>query len=247
MAESKKGYHPLLFYTLVVIGAFVVGVIIFNFVVLPMITGSGDIVIVPELRGMTVVGAEESCRQRSLKLMVVGERYSDEIKSGLIMEQDPSSGEGLKGRRTVKVIVSSGQKMETVPDLVDKTLREAELSITGAQLRKGHIARVFSAGKGPSRVAASNPPGGQLAASGSDVDLLVSMSGEPKVYLMPDLVGKDLMFVRERLESNGFHVTRVVSRRDESRFPGTILSQTPPPGYSIKEGGTIELVVSTVE
>jgi serine/threonine-protein kinase len=247
MAESGKGYHPLLFYALMVIGAFIIGFVVFNFIILPIITGSRDIVIVPDMRGMTVAGAEESCRERGLKLMVVGERYSDEIKIGLVLEQDPSSGEGLKGKRTVKIIVSSGQKKETVPDLVDKTLREAELTITTAKLRKGRIARIFTGGEGSSRVAASNPPGGQTAISGSEVDLLVSMSGEPRIYLMPDLVGKDMLFVRERLERNGFHVTRVVSRKDESRFPGTILSQTPPPGYSIKEGGTIELVVSTVD
>jgi beta-lactam-binding protein with PASTA domain len=73
------------------------------------------------------------------------------------------------------------------------------------------------------------------------------MTGEPAVYMMPDLTGKDLQFVRQRLERGGFHVTRVVSRRDETRFPGTILAQNPAAGYSIKEGGTIELVVSTVD
>ena len=153
----------------------------------------------------------------------------------------------MKGRRTVKVITSLGMQMEVVPDLSGRSLREAELGLEGARLSRGSLSRIFTADAGPNRVAASSPQGGSPAPIGSSVDLLLYMTGEPAVFLMPDLTGKDLLFVRERLERGGFHVTRVVSRRDENRFPGTILSQNPPAGYSIKEGGTIELVVSTVD
>ncbi|HSG27174.1 MAG TPA: PASTA domain-containing protein, partial [Candidatus Krumholzibacterium sp.] len=100
---------------------------------------------------------------------------------------------------------------------------------------------------GPNRVISSCPPAGTRAPAGSRIDLLLSMTGEPKVYMMPDLTGMDLPFVKEMLERGGFHVSRVVTRRDTDRFPNTILSQNPDPGHTIKEGGTIELVVSTVE
>ena len=247
MSEGKKGYHPFLIYTAAVAGIFILGMVAFNFVLLPLITGRGDIVIVPELKGIPLEAAEEACRDCGLNLMVTGERYSGSAPAGYILDQDPSPGEGLKGRRTVKVITSLGMQMEEVPDLAGKSLREAELDLDGARLRRGSLSRVFTADSGPNRVAASSPQGGLLAPAGSSVDLLLNMTGEPAVFLMPDLAGKDLLFVRERLERGGFHITRVVSRRDESRFPGTILSQNPPAGYSIKKGGTIELVVSTVD
>jgi serine/threonine-protein kinase len=247
MSENKKGYHPFLIYTAVIAGIFILGMAAFNFVILPILTGRGDIVIVPELSGVSLEAAEQACREAGLNLMVTGERYSGSVTAGSVLEQDPSPGEGLKGRRTVKVIMSSGVQMEEVPDLTGRSLREAELDLESARLRRGSLSRVFTSDTGPNRVAASSPQGGEQAAMGSSVDLLLFMTGEPAVFLMPDLTGKDLLFVRERLERGGFHVTRVVSRRDESRFPGTILSQNPPSGYSIKEGGTIELVVSTVD
>jgi serine/threonine-protein kinase len=247
MSEGKRSYHPFLVYAAAVAGIFILGMAVFNFVILPLITGRGDIVIVPELKGAALEAAEEACRDRGLNLMVTGERHSDSVPAGYILDQDPSPGEGLKGRRTVKVIASSGMQMEDVPDLAGKSLREAELDLEGARLSRGSLSRVFTSGEGPNRVEASTPQGGSRAPAGSPVDLLLRMTGEPAVYLMPDLTGKDLLFVRERLERGGFHITRVVSRRDEDRFPGTILSQNPPAGYSIKEGGTIELVVSTVD
>jgi serine/threonine-protein kinase len=247
MSENKKTFHPFLVYTIAVIGIFVLGMAVFNFVILPVLTGRGDIVIVPELKGIPLEAAEEACRESGLNLMVSGERYSASTPAGYVLDQDPSPGEGLKGRRTVKVVTSSGMQMEEVPDLAGSTLREAELGLEGARLRRGSLSRVFTSEEGPNRVAASSPQGGMQAPIGSSVDLLLLMTGEPAVFLMPDLTGKDLLFVRERLERGGFHVTRVVSRRDADRFPGTILSQNPPAGYSIKEGGTIELVVSTVD
>jgi serine/threonine-protein kinase len=247
MSEGKKGYHPFLIYIAAVAGIFILGMAVFNFVILPILTGRGDIVIVPELKGISLEAAEEACRESGLNLMVTGERYSGNVPAGYVLEQDPSPGEGLKGRRTVKVITSSGMQMEEVPDLAGRSLREAELGLESARLSRGNLSRIFTADTGPNRVAASSPQEGSLAPIGSSVDLLLYMTGEPAVFLMPDLTGKDLLFVRERLERGGFHVTRVVSRRDENRFPGTILSQNPPAGYSIKEGGTIELVVSTVD
>jgi len=247
MSEKKRAFHPLLVYTAGVIAVFVLGMAIFNFVILPVLTGRGDIVIVPDLSGRPLETAEEACRERGLNLMVTGERFSSEMPAGHVLEQDPSPGEGLKGRRTVKVVTSSGVQLETVPDLAGKSLREAELALESARLSRGSLSRVFVHEAGPHRVAATSPQGGSPAPAGSRVDILLFMTGEPAVYMMPDLRGKDLQFVRQRLERGGFHVTRVVSRRDETKFPGTILSQNPAAGYSIKEGGTIELVVSTVD
>lgn len=245
--KKKKGYHPVLFYLAMFAGAFIAGIVIFNFLILPLLVGRGDIVIVPDIVGRAVSPAEEICSSRGLNLMVTGERFSGEFEAGVIIEQHPGSGESLKGNRTVRVIVSSGQKMETVPELAGETLRQSELLLESARLSKGRVVRIFSNEEGPNRIISASPAPGSAVPAGSAVDMLLSMTGEPKVYIMPDLTGMDLPFVKERLERAGFHVTRVVSRRDEERFPNTILSQNPAAGYSIKEGGTVELVVSTVE
>lgn len=247
MTEERRGLHPFFVYGGIVVAAFAAGIVIFHFILLPIIFGRADIVIVPDTRGMPLPVAEEACRQRNLNLIVVGERYSETVPAGYVLEQDPAPSEGLKGGRTIRVVTSSGVRLERVPDMIGGTLREAELAVENARLRRGRVARVFRPGEGQNLVAAINPPAGSMAPNGSPVDFLVHMSGEPRLYLMPDLVGKDLQFVRERLERGGFHVSRVVTRRDERRFPGTILSQIPPAGHSIREGAAIELVVSTVD
>ncbi len=247
MKPDRRKIHPFAFYAVLVIGAFFVGVLIFNSIILPGLVGRRDIAIVPDLGGLSRKQAEDRCSDAGLNLIVIGNRYSDDVPEGYIIEQDPTPDERLKGGRAIRVVLSSGHRMETVPDLIDKSLRQAELLIESAGLRKGRVVRVFDHESGQNLIISTSPAPGTEVPRSSPVDILLAVRGEPREYLMPDLVGMDLPFVKARLERMGFQVSRVVSRRDETRFPNTILSHDPPAGSLIKEGGAIELVISTVE
>jgi beta-lactam-binding protein with PASTA domain len=244
----RREFPPLLFYGLVTAGAFLLGIVIFNFIIMPMLVGRGDIVIVPALQGMSMKQAEEVCAGERLKVAVSGSRNSEDVPEGYVLEQSPRQGEGLKEGRTIKVVVSAGRKMEVVPDLAGKTVREAEFQLSALGLVRGRIIRVYTEGAGQDNtVLTESPSMGSRVPRGGSVDLLIAMHGEPRKYVMPDLVGRDLPFARDMLEKMGFNVVRVVSRIGQSRFPNTIVSQNPKPGAAIREGDTIELVVSAVE
>jgi serine/threonine-protein kinase len=247
MEIGRSRLRPFLLYAVLVIGAFFVGVLIFNSIILPGLVGRRDITIVPDLIGMSEKLAEDRCADAGLNLMVVGNRYSDDVPEGYIIEQDPASDERLKSGRAIRIVLSSGHRMEIVPDLIDKSFRQAELLIESAGLRRGRVVRVFDHEKGQNLVISTSPAPGAEVPRSSPVDILLAMRGEPSEYLMPDLVGMDLPFVKARLERMGFQVSRITTRRDETRFPNTILSHDPPAGSLIKEGGAIELVISTVE
>lgn len=247
MENKKRSIPPIIFYSLIAVCAFFLGIIIFNSLIMPGLVGRRDVVIIPDLRGLSLAMAEEKCRDSGLELSVIAHRNSDEIPEGYVIEQRPGSNEKLKEGRAIRVVVSSGHKMETVPELNGKSLRQAELLLGSARLGKGRIARIFSNETGQNIVLSTSPPAGTSVPRDSKVDILLKVCGEPRTLLMPDLTGMDLPFVKERLERLGFVVTRIVSRRDAEKFPNTILSQNPEAGSPIKEGGEIELVVSTVE
>ncbi len=246
-SRNGKRYRTAVLYLLAAATAFVVGVVIFNNMIMPRLLGRGDVVIVPDVRGSSVNMAEEKCRDSGLILVTVGNRISSEVPEGYIIEQDPAPSESLKEGRTIKVVLSAGRKMERVPQLSGRTLRQAEILIEDAGLRAGRVVRVFSHEKADNAVIASSPPAGASVPNGSGVDLLLAMCGEPRTVIMPDLVGMDLPFVKERLDRFGISIARVVNRRVHDKFPNTILDQTPKAGSPIKEGESIELVVSTVE
>ncbi|MCK4235696.1 MAG: PASTA domain-containing protein [Candidatus Krumholzibacteria bacterium] len=247
MSSGKRIYHPVIFYAAVIVGAFLLGILIFNKLIIPGLVGRGDVVIVPDLKGMSVKIAEEKCRDSGLVVTVVGNRNSTEVPEGYVIEQDPGPADGLKKGRAIRLVVSAGCRMEVIPELRNRSLRQAELLLESSGLKRGRVVRVFSHEEGQNCVFSTSPPVGSTVPRASRVDILLSMRGEPRKYLMPDLIGMDLPFVKAGLDKIGFSITRVVSRRVADKFPNTILSQSPESGSCIKEGGTIELVVSTVE
>jgi beta-lactam-binding protein with PASTA domain len=234
-------------YLAMIAGAFIIGIIIFNFLIMPGLVRKRDTLIVPSIEGMSLKQAADICRRERLEFAVTGHRNSDELPEGYVLSQDPRQGEKLKRGRTIKIVLSSGRRMEVVPSFAGKTLREVEVLIESSGLTKGRIVRIFAPGEGQPSVIATSPSTGTRVPRGSTVDILVAMHGEPKAYLMPNLVGRDFPFVRDRLEKLGFNVVHVASRRGEGTFPNAIVSQVPAAGSKIKEGDTIELVVSTVE
>lgn len=244
----KRQYPAIVLYLALIAGAFVVGVVLFDLVIMPAIVGRSNVSIAPAIEGMSLKQAQEVCGKERLEIAVTGYRSSDEVPEGYVISQDPHQGQRLKRGRTIKVAVSSGRKMEIVPSFAGKTLREAEVLVESSGLAKGRTVRIFAPGEGQPTVLATSPSAGTKVPRDSPVDILVGMHGEPKAYLMPDLVGRDFPFVKDRLEKLGFNVVHASSRkRGEGKFPNAILSQNPPAGAKIKEGDTIELVVSALE
>ena len=244
---KSRQYPAIVLYLLLMAGAFLVGIIIFNYLILPSLAGKRDTVIVPGIEGMSMKQAAEVCRKERLEFAVAAHRNSDEIPEGYVLTQDPRQGETLKRGRTIKVVLSAGRPMEIVPSFAAKTLRETEVLIESSGLTKGRTVRMYVPGEGQQALLATSPSTGTRVPRGSAIDILVAMRGEPKVYLMPDLVGRDFPFVKDKLEKLGFNVAHVAAKRGEGKFPNAILSQTPAAGARIKEGDTIELVVSTLE
>ncbi len=111
MKIGRGKIHPFVIYAALVVAAFFVGVLIFNSIILPGLVGRRDIAIVPDLGGLSRKLAEDRCSEAGLNLIIVGNRYSDDVPEGYIIEQDPTPDERLKSGRAIRVILSSGHRM----------------------------------------------------------------------------------------------------------------------------------------
>jgi beta-lactam-binding protein with PASTA domain len=250
MAEPTRGRFPLrgtVLLVLVLLGAFALGIGVFNYIVMPSLVGHGTVVIVPDVGGLSVEQARVLCEKRGLRLEELRRQYSDEYPEGMVLSQEPYAHANVKSGRWVRVVVSRGAITEYVPDLLGVSPRQARLLLERNQLRLGPVAKVYRSGGPNGTIVSSRPPPGAELSRGDSVRVLVSYGTAPRLFLMPDLAGKDLIFVRRRLEELGFPIGRVVFERDRSKFPNTILSHRPAPGSLIREGESIDLVASTTD
>ncbi len=91
---------------------------------------------VPDVVGKTAQEAATLLGQAGLKMSQTDESSST-ISEGEIIRQSPSGGTSVKKDSTVKVVVSSGPEITTVPSLVGKTESDAvsELEASGLEAR----------------------------------------------------------------------------------------------------------------
>ena len=214
-----------------------VGLAVFNYVLMPRIVHRAGEVRVPDLAHLTVEQAQKALEPTGLLLSRAGERFDPAVERGRIVQQDPASGTPVRGRRRVSVTVSLGEEFSTVPELYGETRRGAELLLEHLGLKVSGVTRAPSDAVGEGLVVATDPPAESVLPREASVALLVSSGPGDEVFVMPDLVGREFGRARRQLEARGF---RVLSPPSGSSM-GPIVAQDPPPGVRLTRETSIVL------
>jgi len=214
------------------VAAFAVGVLIFNFGIMPVLVGHGSEVRVPDLALRTVPEAERILKDQGLRLEDTYPEFNPDVPKGCVISQSPSALSFVKKNRGVKIRVSSGETGVSVPDLRGQTLRNAEMVLGRAGLQLGRISQTFSEEAQADAVLSSFPGPGALAEEGGSVDLLVSLGPPPAEFLMPRIVGVDVATATRVLEAAGLTVEVASGASRGNR----IVKQNPPYGAKVTKG-----------
>jgi beta-lactam-binding protein with PASTA domain len=198
---------------------------------------------VPNFRGIVLDNAQLLAKQAHLTLFVEREEYSPDVPQGEIISQDPDAGMEVKRGRIVRVVVSKGVQMVTVPDVRGYNLEQAAALLQNAGLKQGEVSTAQSAEGQKGLVVSQNPLPGVSVKEGSSVDLVVS-SGPPPSVNMPNLMGKNLEEAKHLLQGDKLELGQIGWRWDENQPAGTILTQNPAPSEKVLEGSMVSLVVS---
>ncbi len=86
----------------------------------------GKLVAVPNVIGSTEKKAKTLITDASLKLTVKNGVYSNSVRKGLVLNQNPNAASALAEGSTVSVVISKGKKPVAVPNLYGLTLRKAK-------------------------------------------------------------------------------------------------------------------------
>lgn len=199
-------------------------------------------VIVPTLTGKTVNEATAVVSEAGLNLKVEeGRRAHPKVPAGQILAQDPQPDVRTRRERSVKVWVSSGARVITVPGLLGESERTAQLRIQQDGLELAGLSEIKSAEYPPDTVIAQNPA---PASSAPRVALLVNRSERGATYVMPDLIGVNGDRAADLLRARAFRVAVVGDHPYPGVPAGIVLRQNPQAGFQIAPGEPISLEVS---
>jgi beta-lactam-binding protein with PASTA domain len=138
----------------------------------------------------------------------------------------------VKEKRAIKVVVSRGPKVFSVPLLVNDTLADAETALFQKGLKIGKTISVHSDSVEKGRVVAQSPePDERLT---GPITVLVSLGPNEVTYYCPDFQNKSPDEAREIAGKLGLTV--------ETKGTGDIIKgQKPMPGALVRTGDTVSL------
>ncbi len=125
----------------------VLGYLFFHWIT--FVTHHGDEIIVPNLSKLSEEKVEEKLDELDLDYLIIDTLdYNPKFPKLSVIEQEPTSGSRVKrGRQIYLKINSATYKMVAIPDLIDKTYRQAVPTLKSIGLQEGTITYVPHMGK----------------------------------------------------------------------------------------------------
>lgn len=200
-------------------------------------------VVVPEVVGLDYTEAEKMIESAGL-YSNKDFRVSDNVEKNKVISQDPSGKQKVKEGRVINLVVSSGTKQATVPDLENMTKREAEIALDNSQL-EGVFSEAYHADIETGKVISQSPSQGQSLPINGVVNVVISKGPERKEILMPNVLTLSLPQAQQVLENNQLQVGKIEKMESYEYAADVVILQSVTQGTSILEGSTVDLTVSS--
>lgn len=194
---------------------------------------------VPQLRGMNADSALAVLGHMALRGRITDTTRDPLVPAGRVVWQSPAPETMLPQGALVKLAMSSGASLVTVPDVGQLDLDLALDVLQAAGLKQGVIDTVKS-DEDFGTVVTIVPSAGTTVKPGRTVD--VSVSSGPASVKVPDLTGMPLSMARDRLIALGLRVGSLEQRMEGKA--GTVLTQAPAPGAMLTRGSAVNLTIS---
>jgi serine/threonine protein kinase len=240
--EEKSNLIPIL------AGVAVAFVVVATIVIISMGAISGWFkpvkeVVVPKLVGLNYNNVIKDEKYKDIRIQFETTKFNDEYDAGIIYEQSEKEGSKVKKNYIVKVKVSKGKVIVTIPDLYKQHTAEAEeqlqklgLEVKIEKIQDEEIVKDF--------VVKTLPARGAQVAKGSQVTLYVS-SGKEIIYTtVPNVIDKNEDEAKNQIEAFKLKVG-TVTPVDSTKKAGIVVSQSISGGAKIGEGSTVNLEVSS--
>lgn len=215
------------------------------YLTLTFIIKSEDTVVVPDLLGKDVVYSLEILTDLGLNTKIKGSEYSDDFPKNHVLLQEPLPGSEIKKGRDLRIVLSRGPKVITMPNVVGLPVRQARLLLEESGLCSGNDTYVYdNATTNKDVVIAQDPLYSILVNRGRCVNLLLSMGQRPRAYQMSDLRGLSVDEAVIEIERSHLQVGRFRYEFHQDQPDNVIVGQYPNSGYRVLEKSPIDLVVN---
>lgn len=216
----------------------------FFYIYLPVVTNHGESITVPDLGGVSVDELQEFLVERDLRFEVVDSVYSAELPPLTVTRQFPKPGSKVKQKRKIFISLNSINPPSTrMPDLRDKTLKNAELILKSYELVPGKILYKPDPFRNViDQLYKGEPiePNTPLS-KGSVIDIVRGDGHGIRLFEMPDLRGLPLAEANVIIRGNNLQPGLVFNIDSLAETSVVVIRQSPRQGITVRIGRSIDL------
>ena len=182
-------------------------------------------VVLPNVVGKTLEEAKTEAENNKLKIEVVEEKYHLEVPEGQIIEQDPKFQNNFKVKEgsAIKIVVSKGQEIVPVPNVLGKPKGEAMQELKNAGLEI-HIVEEHNDEIAKGSVIKQDIAGNEQIPAGTTVTITVSLGIEQ--VQVPDLLNRTESEAKKLITDNKLVHKATIKTNDSSKPNGVVVDQS---------------------
>lgn len=218
--------------------------ILYFYTYLPAVTNHNESITVPNIEGMSFDRLEEFLGDRNLRWEVNDSSYSEKYPPLTVLKQFPQAGSKVKENRKIFISINRvNPPTVPIPNLVDRSVTNAEAVLRSNELRRGKIELV----SGPflnvvqgMKFDGRKIEEGERIPKGSEIDLVV-MDGGTNKQQSPNIIGYTLDEAKAYILGVNLNLGSIHLVGDTTNANPVVVKQKPLAYETIRAGDIMEL------
>jgi serine/threonine-protein kinase len=221
-------------------------VFLMNSVIMPWYVKHNTLVKVPSVVGTNYNDALKQLEDAGLEGLQGDIRYDASKPIGTILDQNPPAEQMVKDGRRIYLIVSGGEQLYDVPNLVGRTERESKFILAQRNLELVEVSVKQSAQFPPGLVIEQVEAVGSKVKKGTKIGVVVSTGMQNGNLKIPDLTGKNVDEAKKIILANKFIVGKISFQPSTNVPLNAVIDQYPKANSMANENERIDLFVNKV-
>jgi serine/threonine-protein kinase len=198
---------------------------------------------IPNVLGKNKNEAIKILEDEGFNLIEQTSRFDQKYQKDQVIFQKPFAGTVVKQNRHIYLTISSGEPLLTMPALVSKTLRDAQVILEKMGLTVGKIDSVESEFP-PNTIVEQQYFEGKEIPAGSSVSLKVSLGPKVGMIRVPNILGRSLTEAENILRESSLKIGNRTFISSPTLLPNTVVDQQPSENALIDAGDSVNVVLS---
>ena len=200
---------------------------------------------IPNLVGIPWEEAKGKITSVNLGYELQEEQYSKDVPLGYVISQDPAYVDNykIKEKNVIKIVVSKGQKIVTVPKVVGEEKTKAIETLAALELEV-EVKEEYDSKVQEGIVISQDIEEKTELKAGEKVIITVSKGIE--MVEVPNLIGKSEEDAKKEIEEAGLKLNTVVTTEDTTKEDEKIIKQSLDAGSKVEKDSSITITVNKI-